>query len=400
MSVLAQTAFDEALKALLASSRLRLGRHLTLEELEAYRRAEVADDRRESIAEHLAVCEDCTILLLYGVIGPEDDADAAEEDAAQIEEAWNRLQSRLQNGSRRGRSLASLLTEKHLPPEKAVSLALEISRKLLALHSEGRVLPNLQTESVLISESGRAHLLDLGLAPTPQSLEVGYGGSAEETVIGLFRSLAPEQVAGEGLDERSNLFSLGVLLYEMFTGVSPFCDSTPLATVSRILSLEPPPASELNPTVDPAMSDLLTYLLAKDPADRPPSAAAVVREIESISGHRRPDLPESEDPWEVEREIERLYDHIIALTREQPLADTSARDAEIERSYAKLLELQTKEAERFRLRFEESLDMPIDAGEKILSRLRALREELEDSASQDPAAENADDPQASAKASP
>lgn len=400
MALLTQIPFDEALKAVLAASRLHLTQHLTLGELEAYRLSSVSDERQDSIAEHLAVCEDCTILLLHGVIGLEGDPDQGEPDETEIEEAVNRLEIRLENGLQQGRRLASLLAEEHPSPEEALSLALDISRELEALHSEGRVLPNLQADNVVISASGRVELLDLVLAPTPQSLKVGYGRSGEDTVVDLFRSLAPEQVTGEGLDQRSNLFSLGVLLYECFTGVSPFRDSTPLGTVSRILSREPPPATELNPSIDSAISDLLARLLEKDPRDRPATAAAVVREIKSISGHREPDSrPEDAEPLDIQREIERLYDAIIALTRESLMADPS-RDEAIERSYAKLLELQRSEAERFRQHFEESLAMPVDAGENILSRVRLLREELENSPPADPAAEQADDPQASAKTCP
>jgi hypothetical protein len=101
---------------------------------------------------------------------------------------------------------------------------------------------------------------------------------------------------------------------------------------------------------------------------------------------------------DIERKIEHLYDRLIALAQQQPAEDGTLPDEEIERCYDKLLELQTAEAERFREQFEASLAMPIDAGAKVLARIRGLKDELEDLASSDPAAPAADETPASAKA--
>lgn len=103
--------------------------------------------------------------------------------------------------------------------------------------------------------------------------------------------------------------------------------------------------------------------------------------------------PQVAAPPMIEEEIERLYDKIIALSKNAEPG--SALDTEIDRAYARLLELQTAEAQKFREHFEASLDMPINAGAQILARARALREELEDLTASDTATSLPDDPQAS-----
>jgi len=212
-------------------------------------------------------------------------------------------------------------------------------------------------------------------------------------MIDLYCALSPEQIAGAEPEPRSNLFSLGVVLYELLTGVSPFRASTPLETAGRIVSLDPVPARELNPAIGAELSGLLERLLAKEPEDRPESAAPVVEAIESLlasPGSGRPE-PRKEVPSSTcaAEEVDRLYDEIQALIQKEA-ADGQPRAEDIEGLYSRLRELQAIEARDFRARFEASLAMPIDAGAQILDRLRALREELEDLAASDLAADEAD----------
>ena len=384
--------FKETVRALHEERQRQLRTHPTLDELHAYNRGSLSADQQQSLAEHLAVCDNCSILLLYEVIGPTDDGSQSESFEDELEEVWGRIRPHLEiEPSPPGRSLAELQREALLPLDEALSIAQKVCQGIARLNARGRVLSDLRPENIFLAPSGQIRILDFGPCFTPESLEVGYGQSAEDAIVDMYRSLSPEQVAREGMDERSNLFSFGVLLYEMMTGDSPFRDSSPLGTASRILSLDPTPASELNPEVGPSLSALIDRLLEKDPEDRPPSASAVARELESIADASRPP-PRHAEPVAVEDQIERLYNEIIALTRAESSARGSSRADEVERAYARLLELQTAEAKQYRERFEASLNMPIDAGERILARARALREELEDLAPSDPAAQDTDKP--------
>jgi hypothetical protein len=380
--------FSEAVQALHAERRRVLRSHPSLAELEAYHRSRLGADAREQIAEHLSYCEDCTILLLFGVVGQEHPGEPPEFPASKVDEAWNRLRSRLEAFDEPRPTLAGRLRERPPSPEEAIGVALGVARALALLHARGLVLANLRSETVTIRPSGEIQLLDFALAPTAESFEVGYGRSAEDEVLDLYRALSPEQVTREALTPKSDLFSLGVLLYEMLTGISPFRDTTPLATASRILSLDPVPVGEIDPAIDPELSMLVDRLLAKEAAERPADAATVARELERCIGGSR-SAPGASTASSVEDEIERLYDEIVSLIRDR---SAEAASPALERAYARLIELQTAEAEQFRQRFEQSLEMPIDAGERILARARELREELEDLATSDAAVRNAHNP--------
>jgi hypothetical protein len=367
-----------------------LREHCLLAELEAYRRGTLPAARQDELAEHLAICEDCTILLLCAVPQPDEAESRGEALALGIDAAWNRLRPHLPERGPGGRTLASLLDRNRLPTAAALPLALAVARALASLHSAGRSHPDLRAENVLITDAGEVRLLERGFAPSPESLEIGYGRPAEAAVVDLYRSLSPEQIAGKEPDQRSNLFSLGAILYELLTGISPFRAQTPLETAGRISSLDPAPARDLDPGLPAGISELLERLLAKESEDRPAHAVTVVCALESALGSHGPaGPPPRTDEASLEDEIERLYDEILALVHEQT-ADGQPRDEEIERAYARLRELQAAEAREFRARFEASLAMPIDAGKQILERARALRAELEDLASADPAAREAD----------
>ncbi len=374
-------------EALQAGLQWGLRRHPSLEDLEAYHRGSLDAESHERVLDHLSECQDCTILLLYGVIEPEGNgAGNAHEPAPRMraEEVWDRLRSRLSAAHERGCSLAELSEKGRLPLARALETSVAVARALARAHGRGRVFSDLRPENIVLEPDGEVRILEFGLAPTAESLKVGYGRGPEEAVVDLYRFLSPEQVARAGLTPQSNLFSLGALLYELLTGTSPFRGSTPLATASRILSFDPQPASELVPEVGSSLSELIDRLLAKDPEARPRDAESVARELERML--ETPPSSGAPAAADLEAEIERLYDRIILLGDDSEL-EPAARDEEIKHAYARLLELQAAEAESFREHFEASLEMPIDAGEQILARARRLREELESLAAGDAAAE-------------
>jgi serine/threonine protein kinase len=367
--------------------------HPSIENLEAYHRGSVDAESHERILDHLAECQDCTILLLYGVIEPHGHGGEPILPKARLEEAWDRLRPRLSLIRERDSTLASLLSEG--PPlslQRAIELAAAVARELARLHARGQVMSDLRPENIVIDSAGKVRVLDFGLAPSAETFEVGYGRASEDALVDLYRFLSPEQVVRDGLTPQSNLFSLGVLLYELLTGISPFRDSTLLATASRILSLDPVPVRDLAPEVDASLAEFIDQLLAKDPEKRPGDADRVAREldrmVERTASQTAAGAPAVAD---LEAQIEQLYDRIIHLSEDSAM-DPSMRDQEVEGAFARLLELQAAEAERFRERFEASLEMPIDAGEQILARARRLREELEDITARDTAPGSSDTP--------
>jgi serine/threonine-protein kinase len=180
-----------------------------------------------------------------------------------------------------GRSIAGLLSDGPLPLSTAVSLARQIADGLSAAHAAGLIHRDLKGENVLVDEAGRARILDFGLV---KPLD-GHDSTLTEhgAVLGTYRAMSPEQSRGEETDARSDLFSLGVLLYEMLTGLSPFAGRTPVEILRRIDGEPPRPVAALRPEIPAELAALVHALLEKDPGRRPASAAQVVQRLQTIA---------------------------------------------------------------------------------------------------------------------
>ncbi|HEY7215106.1 MAG TPA: protein kinase [Thermoanaerobaculia bacterium] len=147
-------------------------------------------------------------------------------------------------------------------------------------HGQGIVHRDIKPSNLLLDPAGRVKVADFGIAKMAgQSTELTVAGS----VMGSPQYLSPEQVRGDDLDGRSDLFSLGVVLYELLSGQRPFNGETITTLVYQILHMEPPPVSELR-AVPPRLEELLRRMLAKDRDDRIAAAGEVARELTFIEG--------------------------------------------------------------------------------------------------------------------
>jgi eukaryotic-like serine/threonine-protein kinase len=211
-----------------------------------------------------------------------------------------------------GPTLAELLGEGPLDLGHLLSLGREIAEGLAEAHGRGLLHRDLKAENVVITRSGHAKILDFGLAkrfwPAASGTVDGLsreGLSRDGEIAGTPRAMSPEQANGEALDPRTDLFSLGTLLYEAVTGVSPFAAATPVETLHRVCSHHPPPAAELNPAAPLGLSELIADLLEKDRERRPADAAQVASRLaalQSRSGARsRAEL--SQEPTIVDRPV-------------------------------------------------------------------------------------------------
>jgi serine/threonine protein kinase/class 3 adenylate cyclase/tetratricopeptide (TPR) repeat protein len=166
------------------------------------------------------------------------------------------------------------------PPGEAVRIGREIALALGAAHARGLVHRDVKPANVwLEAPARRVKLLDFGLA---RPLDAATHLTRSGIVVGTPAYLAPEQARGEAVDGRADLFSLGCILYLMATGRPSFEGKTPLSVLTAVLTATPPPAGELNPSVPAPMSDLISRLLAKEPAARPDSAGVVVAELQAV----------------------------------------------------------------------------------------------------------------------
>ncbi|MCP4661789.1 MAG: protein kinase [bacterium] len=183
-----------------------------------------------------------------------------------------------------GRNLDRVLREDPLRLGQALHLAREIAEGLAEAHAQGIVHRDLKTENIMVTEEGHARILDFGLAKRLQPGSDDSVISVQGTIVGTGRAMSPEQARGEALDHRSDLFSLGSLLFEMFAGQTPFRGDNLIQVAARICSYQPPSMRAVNRKVPKEMSVLIDRLLEKSPALRPQSAAEVVATLASIAG--------------------------------------------------------------------------------------------------------------------
>jgi hypothetical protein len=179
-----------------------------------------------------------------------------------------------------------------LPAAEVLRVGREVAEGLAAAHARGLVHRDVKPANVWLTPEGRVKLLDFGLVRAAAAR--GPDLTLEGVVVGTPAYMAPEQASGGAVDARSDLFALGCVLYRLAAGDTPFRGEDPLATLVAVATREPRPLRELRPDFPPALSDLVTRLLAKDPAGRPQTAQAVVeavREIESGEGATEAELP-------------------------------------------------------------------------------------------------------------
>jgi eukaryotic-like serine/threonine-protein kinase len=180
-----------------------------------------------------------------------------------------------------GTTLRRLLEQGPLPVSEGLRIALALAEGLACAHRHGVVHRDLKSENVLLTADGDPKIADFGIARQPP----GAGEetlTAEGAVLGTYRVMSPEQARGEPTDARSDLFALGVLLYEMFTGRSPFLAANGLATMQRVLHHRPSPASEIDPGISGALSELIDHLLEKEPVLRPRDAGEVADRLRAL----------------------------------------------------------------------------------------------------------------------
>jgi len=179
---------------------------------------------------------------------------------------------------------------------QAVRLGREIAEGLAEAHAQGVIHRDLKASNVMVTASGHAKILDFGLAKLVDP-EGDADLSQTGVVLGTCHAMSPEQLQGLPLDHRSDLFSLGSLLYEMLTGVSPFRGETATETLARICNFQPPPVSRIHPEVPRELSDLVDRLLGKAPDERPASAGEVVQCLAALEIADRSPGRAGRDAW-------------------------------------------------------------------------------------------------------
>ena len=172
-----------------------------------------------------------------------------------------------------GQPLDKILDRGSLPFPRACSLASDVSCALAAAHRKGVIHGDVKPANILVTDEGRVKLMDFGMA------RLASHDSGSTPLLGTPAYWCPEQIVGKPQDARSDLFSLGVVLYEMVTGQRPFDADSLQGICSRVLSSTPLPPSQTNPSVPAGFDAVIARCLAKDPVARYATAESFAEEL-------------------------------------------------------------------------------------------------------------------------
>jgi serine/threonine protein kinase len=182
----------------------------------------------------------------------------------------------------RGENLRERMAKRALPWRTATAVAVAVARGLAAAHAAGIVHRDLKPENVFLLADGGVKVLDFGLAHRDPPPGEGKPPAAEETLVGTALYMSPEQICGEPTDPRTDIFGLGVLLYEMLTGTRPFGRLTVGETMSATLYADAPPMKAFGASVPPALEWVVRRCLEKDRDKRVQAAYDLAFELSEI----------------------------------------------------------------------------------------------------------------------
>jgi serine/threonine protein kinase len=186
-----------------------------------------------------------------------------------------------------GRNLKQLILEKgKLSPLESLSIALQTSEALSYAHSHGIIHRDIKPGNILIDSLGRVKIADLGVAAATDEISVTSAGE----ILGTPAYMSPEQAKGEHLDGRSDLYSLGMVLYEMLTGATLFEGISRTSIIGRLMYEKEEFTLSFPPDVPPSLQELVRYLLKKQPQDRIPDANHLIDQIKRIAQEMESDL--------------------------------------------------------------------------------------------------------------
>jgi Tol biopolymer transport system component/serine/threonine protein kinase len=190
-----------------------------------------------------------------------------------------------------GRPLVEIIPKDGVPLERLLTIAIPLADALYAAHARGVTHRDLKPANIMVSGDGRAKILDFGLAQLREPTSAPLGQTAcltadhvtrEGRIVGTAAYMSPEQAGGKPLDQRTDIFSLGVILYEMATGARPFQGDTTIAVISSIVKDTPSPVTELNPALPRELGRIIHRALIKDPEYRYQTARDLGNDLKDV----------------------------------------------------------------------------------------------------------------------
>ncbi len=196
-----------------------------------------------------------------------------------------------------GRGLDRIIAEEKLDPNRIIDIAAQIAGGLAYAHERGILHRDIKPQNVLVTPEGMVKILDFGLAKRTNLALMQADGKLQEsttietaagTIVGTVQYMSPEQIAGDVLDARTDIFSLGILIYEMAARKNPFQGQTFGSTIGRIMSLDPPPLSGEGFQIPPELQDIVRKCLEKKREERYPSAKTLRGDLDHLRSGRVP----------------------------------------------------------------------------------------------------------------
>jgi eukaryotic-like serine/threonine-protein kinase len=212
-----------------------------------------------------------------------------------------------------GRLLRQILSEGRISQDRAIRIAINVLRALEYIHQNGVVHRDLKPENIMVDGQDNIKLLDFGIAGDTAAKRLTYANFT--ATLGTADYISPEQVKGKRGDGRSDIYSTGIILYEMLTGKQPFTGNSPLEVMNDRLLNDPVPPSVAEPAISPQLQEVLYRTLERDPKNRYASARDFANDLEHLDQVGVEDRPEMHNWQKRKKQLPRqiLYYSALAL---------------------------------------------------------------------------------------
>jgi TolB-like protein/Tfp pilus assembly protein PilF/predicted Ser/Thr protein kinase len=183
-----------------------------------------------------------------------------------------------------GETLRDRIRREPLKAGEALDIAVQVAAGLGEAHSKGIIHRDIKSANIMVTDKGQAKVMDFGLA----KLRGGSSLTKSQTTLGTVSYMSPEQARGDSMDGRTDIWSLGVVLYEMLSGELPFKGDHDQAVIHSILHREPKPLGKIRPGLPPGLENIVLHALTKNPADRYQTMEDFRRDLEAVAEGLKP----------------------------------------------------------------------------------------------------------------